>query len=346
MLGGDVAGAVARAVVDDEHRGRHAADLGRHQVEHVADVLGLVVGGDEDRDLVAEALRQLRLAELLPGEPLERRRELARVARRLRERPQDQQEEDEDREDGEAEDAAAVALFEGEGGEQLVGDFGAGDERQAEAGGEQDQHVDVAQRAAAQRSRRRRAPTAAISPALRSAVSSAGKMPALGRTMSRWRIGPPSGPRQGRAGKRKDQCHQHLVAARGRQRGGADGGDERDRGRHRDQLPPAAAPGEHAEAGQAEQRRSAIWTTRPAVELHRFADPGAPHPPDLARGHRRVADRVFAEVVGEVLLADLAQRLVARQVRVAVGDAVEERRRVDLFERFASRGRGRGAGSA
>ena len=129
---------------------RDAADRGRDLAEHVADVLGLVVGGDQDRDLVAEALGQPRLAELLPGEALERGRELARVARRLRERPQDQQEEDEDREDGEAEDAAAVAFLEGEGGEQPVDDFGAGDERQAEPGGEQDQDVGVAQRAAAQ----------------------------------------------------------------------------------------------------------------------------------------------------------------------------------------------------
>ena len=150
VLGGDVAGPVARAVVDDQHRGLDAADLARHQVEHLADVLGLVVGGDEDRDPAAEALRQLRLAELLPGQPLEHRRELARVARRLRERPQDQEEEDEDREDGEAEDAAAVALLEGEGGEQLVGQLGAGDDRQAEPDEQQDQHVDVAQRAPAQ----------------------------------------------------------------------------------------------------------------------------------------------------------------------------------------------------
>jgi hypothetical protein len=33
---------------------------------------------------------------------------------------------------------------EGEGGKQLVGDFGAGDEQQADAGSEQDQHVNVA----------------------------------------------------------------------------------------------------------------------------------------------------------------------------------------------------------
>src|SRR4029077_21118541 len=50
----------------------------------------------------------------------------------------------------EAEDPPSVALFEGEGGEQLVGDFSARDERQPDPGGEQDQDVDVAQRTAAQ----------------------------------------------------------------------------------------------------------------------------------------------------------------------------------------------------
>ena len=74
---GDVLGAVARAVVDDQDRGRDPADLGRDPVEHRADVVGLVVGGDQDRDPVAEALRMPGDAELLPGEPLEHRRELA-----------------------------------------------------------------------------------------------------------------------------------------------------------------------------------------------------------------------------------------------------------------------------
>ena len=110
-----------------------------------------------------------------------------------------------------------------------------------------------------------------------------------------------------------------------------------DRGRHRDQLPPAAA-----------QRRAPPSPASPSSTIsdlddpaggaaHRFADPAAPHPPDLARGHRRVADRVLAEVLGEVFLADLAERRVARQVGVAVGDAVEERRRVDLVERLRAR---------
>ena len=171
VLGGDVAGPVARAVVDDQHRGPDAADLVRDPVEDVADVLGLVVGGDDDGDPPPEPLRQRRLAELLPGEPLEHRGELARVAGGLRERSQDQDEEDEDREHGEAEDPAAVALFEREGREQRVGDFGAGDERQPEPGEEQDQDVGVAQRAAADdrvgdedhgraRARRRGAPSA------------------------------------------------------------------------------------------------------------------------------------------------------------------------------------------
>ena len=44
--------------------------------------------------------------------------------------------------------------------------------------------------------------------------------------MSRWRIGP-TALGQGRAGKRKHECHQDLVAARGGQRDGADHGDER-----------------------------------------------------------------------------------------------------------------------
>ena len=35
----------------------HAADRGRDPVEHLADVVGLVVGGDEDADAIAEALR-------------------------------------------------------------------------------------------------------------------------------------------------------------------------------------------------------------------------------------------------------------------------------------------------
>ena len=55
-----------------------AADLGRDPVEHRADVVGLVVGGDEDADPVAELLRVAGDAELLPGEALEHLGELAR----------------------------------------------------------------------------------------------------------------------------------------------------------------------------------------------------------------------------------------------------------------------------
>ncbi len=293
VLGGDVAGAVARAVVDDEHLGPHAADLGRHPLEHVADVLGLVIGGDDDRDLAAEALGQLRLAELLPGEALEHGRELAGVASGLREGPQDQQEEDEDREDGEAEDAAAVALLKGEGGEQRVGKFGAGDDRQPQPARQQDQHVDVAQGATAQdregddRGRDDQAGGAergqlwGEDACLEDHRAAGG----YGRT----------GPGQGRAGKRKDECHQDLVATRGRQRRGADRGDEDDRGRHRDQLPPAATRREHGEPADREQHDQHLHDPA-GGGVHRFADPAAPHPPHLAGGHRRVAERVFAEV--------------------------------------------------
>jgi hypothetical protein len=71
MLGCGVAGAVARSVVDDEHRGFASADLFRNPVEHVTYALGLVVGGDQHRDLAAEALRQPGVSELLPGQSLE-----------------------------------------------------------------------------------------------------------------------------------------------------------------------------------------------------------------------------------------------------------------------------------
>src|SRR6202012_4053150 len=99
-----------------------------------ADVFGLVVGRDQDRDLVLEAGGHAGLAELLPGEALERRRELARGTRPDRERAQVNDERDEEGEDGKAEVAAAVALLEGEGGEQAVDDFGAVDDRQGDPG--------------------------------------------------------------------------------------------------------------------------------------------------------------------------------------------------------------------
>ncbi len=105
-----------------------------------------------------------------------------------------------------------------------------------------------------------------------------------------------------------------------------------ERRRHRDQLPPPAPPGEHRQSGQGEDDDQRL-NDPPGGAFHRFADPGAPHPPGLAHGHRQVSDRVFAEVVGEVLLADLAQRRVARQVWVAIRDPIEERRRVDFFQR-------------
>ena len=109
-----------------------AADLGRKLLEDDADVLALVVGGDEDRDLAAEVLGVAVAAEALPGEALEDRLELARHARALRQRPQDQHEQDQDREDRDADDPGPVLALEGEGGEDRVEELRARDERQAE----------------------------------------------------------------------------------------------------------------------------------------------------------------------------------------------------------------------
>jgi hypothetical protein len=58
VLARDVAGAVARAVVDDEDRGLDAADRLRDARQDLADVVLLVVGRDDDGDLVLEALGQ------------------------------------------------------------------------------------------------------------------------------------------------------------------------------------------------------------------------------------------------------------------------------------------------
>ena len=118
-----------------------------------------------------------RLAELLPGEPLEhgsRARWFIRalsVSARSTSRNRIS-----DREHRDAEDPVAVAALEGEGREQRVEELGAGDDRRARAPrSQQDQHVDVAQRARRQiakprsAGRRRRARPARI------AVSSGGK---------------------------------------------------------------------------------------------------------------------------------------------------------------------------
>ncbi len=102
-------------------------------LENDADVLPLVVGGNEDRDLAAEVLGVAVAAEALPREPFEHGLELARHARALRERPHDQQEEDQDREDRDADDPRAVLALEREGGENRVEELRAGDERQASA---------------------------------------------------------------------------------------------------------------------------------------------------------------------------------------------------------------------
>ena len=78
----DVARGVARAVVHHQYLGLQATDLCRNAGQHLAEALLLVVGGNHDRDLVAEAIGQPIRAELLPGDSLEHGRELAIDARR------------------------------------------------------------------------------------------------------------------------------------------------------------------------------------------------------------------------------------------------------------------------
>jgi hypothetical protein len=87
--------------------------------------------------------------ELLPGEPLEDAGELTRYARPLRQRPDDQEEEDQDREHGHADDAGAVGALERERAQDRVEELGSRDDREAERDRQQDDHVDVSERAAA-----------------------------------------------------------------------------------------------------------------------------------------------------------------------------------------------------
>jgi hypothetical protein len=92
-------------------------------------------------------------------------------------------------------------------------------------------------------------------------------------------------PREGDAGKRKDQRHQNLVAARGAPARRADAVTTA--------IGVAIATSSHQRAarrarraGEAEQHDEHLHDP-PGRAAHRFADAGAPHPPHLAHGHRR-----------------------------------------------------------
>ncbi len=210
-----------------------------------------------------------------------------------RERPQDQEEEDEDGEDGEAEDAAAVALFEGEGGEQAVDDFGPRDQRQPEPGGEQEQHVDVAQGAAAgdrvgDQADREDQPAAAERRQFGGEDACSGDhsrpedMAATPRDSARAASGKTSvistSLRRGAASEAAPTAVTSTI-------GVASATSSHQRRRSPSRTKPASP-----------SATSRIWTARPSAAAHRFADPAAPHPADLAHGHRQVAERVFAEV--------------------------------------------------
>ena len=144
----DLARAVARAVVDHQHgRGPVADDRGDPR-DDGADVVLLVVGGDDHGDLVAEALRHPVGAELVPRDALERRGQLALDPPVLHLAAQHEHEQDGDREHREAEDPLPAAALEGEEPQERVGELGAGHEHQRETRQQHQQHVAVAQRAA------------------------------------------------------------------------------------------------------------------------------------------------------------------------------------------------------
>ena len=176
---GDVLGAVARAVVDDQDRGRHAADLWRDPVEDPADVVGLVVGGHEHADPVAEAAgvpvdvetaprrgpRAPPESSLVIREPwLSARRtsrnriRIAKIATPTIRVPFSRSNEN-------AESSASGISV-------------PGDDRQAERDRQQDEDIGVAERRAGARSRSRRCSAASARPTARIAVSSGGKSPA------------------------------------------------------------------------------------------------------------------------------------------------------------------------
>ena len=92
--------------------------------------------------------------------------------------------------------------------------------------------------------------------------------------------------------------------------------DEEDRRQH--QRLPAAAPGEQAEAEQAEADQRPVQDL-PARLAHDFARAVRPDPPDLGRDEAGELDRLFGDVVAELLAAHPRQRLVGFQARVAGG---------------------------
>ena len=149
VLARDLARAVARAVVDHQHGGADPAHRVGDAREDLTDVVLLVVCRDDDRHSIPKTLDQPSVAEFVPRDALERRRELALDAPVLDQRADREQEQHDDREHGQAEDPAAVAALERERAQQRVQQVGSRHDEQREARGEHQQHVAVAQRAPA-----------------------------------------------------------------------------------------------------------------------------------------------------------------------------------------------------
>ena len=267
--------------------------------EDVADVVLLVVGGDDDGDLVLEALGQPGGAELLPRDALERRRQLALDAAALQQPAQREQEQHEDREHGEAEDPPAAAALEGEEAQHGVQHVGRRDERQRERRREEQQDVAVAQRRAAPDGEER-----------------SGRPRGRGRGFGGRRA--PSGARQDspspggnrraratRSSRRPARCTNGISGSA--RRGTASSRppierDPEDRQPDRERLP-APPPGEPDQRRERPEDEHLV-VGEPELRRHRGRRAAVPHVLDLADHHPGVVERLLLGVLLEVLAPD------------------------------------------
>src|SRR5947207_10928315 len=117
---------------------------------------------------------------------------------------------------------------------------------------------------------------------------------------------------------REDHRHHRKVAADPGEQQPADQADAHQQQPDRQHLPPATQR-EQDEAEQPEREHDVV-VAGPRDRVARVAR-AVPHVADLAGHHATEGHRLVARVVHEVLAADALERLVARQVRVAVRDA-------------------------
>jgi hypothetical protein len=135
--------------------------------------------------------------------------------------------------------------------------------------------------------------------------------------------------RDGHTGQRHDQRHQRHIAPRPGQQEPAEHGDPDQQREQEHDLPAPPDDQQHdAREGQCERHDLEDGAERRAPGGAR----AVPHVPHLSGDHPREVQRLVREVVDGVLAADPLQRCVAGQVRVLLGDAVEQRRHRDPAE--------------